>query len=271
MNYQQIIEKDEIQASKLFAVKLDSFSNLIDSIQKELWRVFQYRIILQDLGKGRSFQDYSLDSSSKLLLLKDWVVVPNDPKIQLCILQMQNDSPLAGHPAQVKTLKLVKQDVHWSGMTQFINNYVSSCQQCSRKKNIHHKKLGLLKPLPIPKSPWICLSMDFITQFPMSNSFDSILVIVDRFSKMEVFIPKMPSITSLNLAHLFIKNIFSKHGLPSIIVIDRVSLFGPILISSSISQEIFQLLTTQKLMDRKREGKSNTRTVPQDVCQLSSR
>ncbi|MBW0515906.1 hypothetical protein O181_055621 [Austropuccinia psidii MF-1] len=35
----------------------------------------------------------------------------------------------------------------------------------------------------------------------------------------------MSSITSLDLAHLFIKNIFSKNGLPSSIVSDRGSLF----------------------------------------------
>ncbi|MBW0563727.1 hypothetical protein O181_103442 [Austropuccinia psidii MF-1] len=67
--------------------------------------------------------------------------------------------------------------------------------------------------------------MDFTTQLPLSNSFDSILVIVDRFSKMAVFIPTMSLITSLDLAHLSIKNIFSKHGLSSRIVIDRGSLF----------------------------------------------
>ncbi|MBW0550578.1 hypothetical protein O181_090293 [Austropuccinia psidii MF-1] len=110
-------------------------------------------------------------------------------------------------------------------MPQFIKDYVSSCQQCSRKKNIYHKKFGLLTPLPIPNGPWIFLSMDFITQLPLSNSFDSILVIVDRFSKMAVFFPTMSSITSMDLAHLFIKNIFSKHGLPSSIVSDRGSLF----------------------------------------------
>ncbi|MBW0562430.1 hypothetical protein O181_102145 [Austropuccinia psidii MF-1] len=60
--------------------------------------------------------------------------------------------------------------------------------------------------------------MDFITQLPLSDSFDSILVIVDRFSKMAVFIPTMSSITSLDLAHLLIKNILSKHGLPSRII-----------------------------------------------------
>ncbi|MBW0490307.1 hypothetical protein O181_030022 [Austropuccinia psidii MF-1] len=44
---------------------------------------------------------------------------------------------------------------------------------------------------------------------------------------MAVFIPTISSINSLDLAHLLIKNIFSKHGLPSIIVINRGSLFVP--------------------------------------------
>ncbi|MBW0526356.1 hypothetical protein O181_066071, partial [Austropuccinia psidii MF-1] len=224
MNYQKKIKKDEIKASKFFAVKVEAFSNLIESIHKALCQDSQYRSILQDSAKGKSFQYYSLDSPAQLLLFKDRVVVPNDPTIQLSILQKRHDSPLAGHPGQEKTLKLVKRDIHWPGMTQVIKDYVSSCQQCSRNKNIHHKKVGLLKTLPIPNGPWICLSMDFITQLPLSNSFDSILVIVDRFSRMAVFIPTMSSITSLDLAHLFIKNIFSKHGLPSSIASDRGSL-----------------------------------------------
>ncbi|MBW0564911.1 hypothetical protein O181_104626 [Austropuccinia psidii MF-1] len=227
MNYQKIIKQDEIQASKFFAVKVEAFSNFIESIQKALWQDSQYRSFLQDLGKGKSAQDYSLDSSSQLLLFKDWVVVPNDPTIQLSILQKRHDSSLAGHPGQKNTLKLVKRYFHWPGMTQFIKDYVSSCQKCSRNKNVHHKKFGLRKPLPIPNGPWFFLSMYFITQLPLSNSSNSILVILNRFSKMAVFIPTMSSINSLDLAHLFIKKTFSKHGLPSSIVSDRGSLFVP--------------------------------------------
>ncbi|MBW0510549.1 hypothetical protein O181_050264 [Austropuccinia psidii MF-1] len=110
-------------------------------------------------------------------------------------------------------------------MTKSIKDYVSSCQKFSQNKKIHNKTFGILKTLPITNPPWICLSMDFITQLPLSNSFDSILVIVDRFPKMAVFIPTMSSVTSLDLAHLFIKNIFSKNGLPSRIFSDRGSLF----------------------------------------------
>ncbi|MBW0518545.1 hypothetical protein O181_058260 [Austropuccinia psidii MF-1] len=150
INYQKIIRQDKIQASKFFEVKVKALSSLIDSIQKVLWKALSYRIILQDLGKGKSVQDYFLDSSSQLLLFKDWVVVPNDPIIQLNILQNRHESPLAGHSGQEKTLRPFKWDSHWSGKTQFIEDYVSSCQQCSRNKTFHHKKFGLLKPLPIP-------------------------------------------------------------------------------------------------------------------------
>ncbi|MBW0525487.1 hypothetical protein O181_065202 [Austropuccinia psidii MF-1] len=67
--------------------------------------------------------------------------------------------------------------------------------------------------------------MDFITQLPLSNNFDSILVVVDRFSKMEIFIPTYGTITSLELAQIFIRNFFSKHELPVINFSDRGSLF----------------------------------------------
>ncbi|MBW0534977.1 hypothetical protein O181_074692 [Austropuccinia psidii MF-1] len=67
--------------------------------------------------------------------------------------------------------------------------------------------------------------MDFITKMPLSRSFDSILVVLDRFSKMAIFLPTYSTITALDLAQLLISHVFSKHGLPVIIVSDRGSLF----------------------------------------------
>ncbi|MBW0520197.1 hypothetical protein O181_059912 [Austropuccinia psidii MF-1] len=67
--------------------------------------------------------------------------------------------------------------------------------------------------------------MNFITQFPLSNSFDSILVVVDRFSKMAIFIPTYGTIPALDLVQIFINHVFSKHGLPASIISDRGSLF----------------------------------------------
>ncbi|MBW0464414.1 hypothetical protein O181_004129, partial [Austropuccinia psidii MF-1] len=111
MNFQHLIKKNELQPSGVFAVKVESYSNLIDSMQKALWQHPQYRSTLKDLVKGKSVAYYSIDPSSQLLF-KNWVVVPNGPTAILSILQNCHDSPLAGHPGQEKTIKLVKWIFH---------------------------------------------------------------------------------------------------------------------------------------------------------------
>jgi hypothetical protein len=57
--------------------------------------------------------------------------------------------------------------------------------------------------------------MDFIEQLPPSLGFTAILVIIDRLSKQGVFILTVDTITSAQLAELFVLHIFSKHGIPS--------------------------------------------------------
>ncbi|MBW0573667.1 hypothetical protein O181_113382 [Austropuccinia psidii MF-1] len=159
-SFHQVINKDGIQESRFFSIKVKLFSDLVDKIQKEVWQDQDYKEILKQLARGESVPDYSLEPQAKLLLFKDRVVIPRNEEIQLNILQKHHHSPLAGHPGQEKTLNLIKRDFSWAGMDQFIKDCVSSCpqcQQCSRKKTIHHKKFGLLKSLSIPSGPWSSL------------------------------------------------------------------------------------------------------------------
>jgi IS30 family transposase len=67
--------------------------------------------------------------------------------------------------------------------------------------------------------------MDFIEQLPDSKGFTTILVVVDRFTKQALFIPTHDTITSTQLAELFIIHVFSKHGVPSHVTSDRGSEF----------------------------------------------
>ena len=63
--------------------------------------------------------------------------------------------------------------------------------------------------------------MDFIEKLPPSSEYTSILVVVDRLSKQAIFILTHDTITSTELAKLFILHVFSKHGVPSHVTSDH--------------------------------------------------
>jgi len=59
----------------------------------------------------------------------------------------------------------------------------------------------------------------------MSSGYDTILVIVCRLTKMALFIATRATDTSEDLAQLYLRHVFSKHGAPSDIVSDRGKTF----------------------------------------------
>ncbi|MBW0583536.1 hypothetical protein O181_123251 [Austropuccinia psidii MF-1] len=99
-NFHQVIKQDGIQESRFFSIKVEVFPDLVDKIQKEVWKDKDYKEILKQLARGKSIPDYSLEPQAKLLLFKDKVVIPSNEELQLNILQKRHDSPLAGHPGQ---------------------------------------------------------------------------------------------------------------------------------------------------------------------------
>ena len=63
--------------------------------------------------------------------------------------------------------------------------------------------------------------MDFIEKLLSFSGFNTILVIVDWFTKQTIFIPAHNTIMSMDLACLFVLHMFSKHSVPSHIVSNR--------------------------------------------------
>ncbi|MBW0565326.1 hypothetical protein O181_105041 [Austropuccinia psidii MF-1] len=123
-----VLKQNDIKESRFFSIKVGVFSDLVDQIQKEVWQDKYYKETLKQLARGKSVSDYTLEPQAKLVLFKDKVVIPSNHELQLDILQKHHDLPLAGHPGQEKTLKLIKRDSYWAGMDQIIKEYVSSSQ-----------------------------------------------------------------------------------------------------------------------------------------------
>jgi len=62
-------------------------------------------------------------------------------------------------------------------------------------------------PNSIPEKPWAHISVDFITKLPLAQGYDSILVVVNRLTKMVYFIFTTEKTLAEGLARLFRNNI----------------------------------------------------------------
>jgi hypothetical protein len=148
------------------------------------------------------------------------IYVPEDQVLRLDILKLHHDTPIAGHPGREKILELVQRSYTWPGMSTFVKEYTNKCERCARMKPSNLAPPGKLCPLELPDIPWAEVTVDFTTDLPLSNGFDSILVVVDRFSKEVDFILCNKTTTALDTARLYLHNVWKNHGLPSSIVSD---------------------------------------------------
>ncbi len=232
-----------VAATGLAMLPVDDISagyhqRLQDDYQKDSY----CKKLLAKLASSASSADSFVKNFSKspngLILFNNLVFVPHRSKVKLDILRDCHDSPTSGHQGQAKTLELISRSYYWPSLRSTVDNYVRTCEACNRSKSARHRPYGQLQPLPIPDRPWKSISMDFIVKLPPSSDassqtkYDSIWVVVDRFTKMAHFVPCREAMHASDLANLFIQHIFAQHGLPEEIISDRGSLFTSSFIKS---------------------------------------
>ena len=196
----------------------------VEQLHKDILAALPADSVAQSHLSDTSDPRWSKDSTG-LLRLDDRIYAPDTNDLCLRVLHYKHDHPLAGHFGQNHTLELVRHKYTWPGVRTLVKDYVSSCTSCGRAKAPRHRPYGLLKQLPIPTHPWHSISMDFIKQLPSSDGFTSILVVVDHLLKQGIFIPTYDTITSPELAKLFVAHVFSKHRVPSHVTSNRGSEF----------------------------------------------
>ena len=77
-------------------------------------------------------------------------------------------------------------------------------------------------PIFVLEKPWIDISMHFVHRLPRTKKgYDSIFVVVDRFSKMTHFIPCKKTCNIVQVADIFFKETVRLHRLPMRIISDR--------------------------------------------------
>lgn len=92
-------------------------------------------------------------------------------------------------------------------------------------KAVKHKPCGNQQLLPVFTDCWKNLSIDFITELPIStiwndNNYDSILVIIDGLTKIVHYETVMITINVLELGEVILNMAMQYYGLINSIVVD---------------------------------------------------
>jgi transposase InsO family protein len=103
--------------------------------------------------------------------------------------------------------------------------------------------------------------LDFIEGLPKSHGFDSILVVIDKFTKYGHFLPLVHPFTALSVAQAYFQNVYKLHGLPEAIISDRDRVF-----TSKLWQELFKLFDTKLLMSSAYHPQTDGQTERLNQC-----
>lgn len=205
----------------------ESLREVLLELQKSDPFVTEARYELEQSRKRAGSHVKWARDAAGLLRREGAVYVPCESSIRAEVLRMHHDDPLAGHFGVRRTLELLQRKFFWTSMRRDVKSYIATCTECQRGKARRHRPYGEMASFPPPSRPWQEITMDFITDLPPSKSlrygkaFDSILVIVDRFTKMARYIPVNKTIDAPELAELFVHYVVRDFGCPEGITSDR--------------------------------------------------
>ena len=119
-----------------------------------------------------------------------------------------------------------------------VSKWVKGCALCQQMKVNTHPTAPSLMPIKSHATPpFEQPSMDFITDLPPVDGFDSVLTVVDQgLTKGVIFIPCKKTFTTMDTANSYINDIYKRFGLPTTLISDRGPQF-----SSKVFQEICKI------------------------------
>jgi len=75
---------------------------------------------------------------------KNQLYIPVDDALKTKIAKGCYDSKITGHFGMEKTIEIITRDFYWKGLTEWIKDYVRSCDECQHNKSPRHARWGLL-------------------------------------------------------------------------------------------------------------------------------
>ena len=139
----------------------------------------------------------------------------------------------------MKTHQLVTAEFWWLGLASFVHQYISSCAVCQQNKANTHPSRPPLSPIASSCTcPFQQISCNLITDLPLSDGFDMLLVVVDHgLTKGVILSPTKKTIDTSGVATLFFNKVFKCFRLYDKIISDQGPQFA-----SAFTKELGKIL-----------------------------
>jgi hypothetical protein len=181
--------------------------------------------------------------------------------LQTKLISALHNSAVGGHSGIMNTFQRVKKLFAWTGLKAAVEDFVRQCQVCQQSKHENIRPAGTLQPLPVPTGPWHDISMDFVDGLPKSDGYNSIMVVVDRLTKVAHFVPLKHPYTAVQVATALWDNVIKLHGIPMTIISDRDSIF-----TSAIWRELLSTAGTKLLYSTAYHPQTDGQTERVNQC-----
>ena len=154
------------------------------------------------------------------------MIIPDDVSTINFVVTELHNIPYSLHLGVQRTLYKVRKHFFWKGMTGHIREFVESCSVYQVAKSDPTLNYGKLQSTNIPEKKWTEVSLDFITDLPLTRGMkDSVRTVIDKATRMVHLIPCKKSITAAETAKLYWGQVVKLHGVPRILYSDRGTQF----------------------------------------------
>ena len=193
-----------------------------------------HRTLLQTADKlvlvdGKLYRETEMDDRKvKQLLLPSCYIDQ--------VLRMLHDD--IGHPGRDRTLSLLRDRFFWPGMYTDVEEWISGCPRCIRRKTPANTRVPLVNIRTTEPLELVCI--DYLCLETSKGGFQNVLVITDHFTRYAQAIPTRNQ-TAKTTAEALFTNFFVHYGIPKRIHADQGANF-----ESRLIQELCEVSGCKK-------------------------
>ena len=209
---------------------LRSMKFLIKKLQtRNQWmKTFHVRKFASSRRLRKQFKKWIINDEN-LVKRNECFYISNNAVVKKKLIKKHHNDLLSKHFEIQKILNLIQKKYYWAVCAKQIKTYVKTYNVCQRIKISRHKSYKKLNSLFISEVSWKKFFMNFVIDLSSSKRdkviYDSILVIVDKCTKIIKYLLIIIKIDTAKLTNVFFEKIVLHFDMSTNIINNKNFLF----------------------------------------------